>query len=608
MPPKSHRKKQSGRKADKRKQAVTKKKGNSDAQARKQNPKAFAFSSPGKMRTQAARSAEKEQRRMHAPMAERLTSEPPPVVVLVHGPPGVGKSSIIRGLAKHWTRQDVRQVRGPVTLVAGKQRRVTLVEAPPDLAGQMDAAKYADLVLLVVDGAFGFEMETFEFLNLLQVAGFPKVMGVLTHLDGFTDMSSQRAAKKALKQRFWTEVYDGAKLFYLSGQRHGKYLKREMQNLARFIGIQKFRPLAWRIAHPYLVVDRFEDVTPPALLAAQPGADRTVALYGYVRGAPLKQTSRVHLAGVGDADVAALDVLPDPCPLPSERKRRALDERERLVYAPMSDIGGLLFDKDAVYIDLPDWKVAYSAPGAPSRPEGSEGEALLRALQAPGAKPVDTQLGEAEIQLFAGVNARAEESEESEESEKSEESEESESEDGEGASDDESDGTQASDDDEEDAGARYRVASNPSQSLVQASDGRIRRRAVFGETAAPLAGSGSDTEASEDEDAQMLEDMRGAAQEARAQEEDDEGASSEEEGLGAAATWKRFIRERVAELSRGRPVDLQTAVYGERAVAGGKRQPSGAEEEEDGDFFRRRDGGDGRESASAASGAPAPPP
>ena len=32
------------------------------------------------------------------------------------------------------------------------------------------AAKYADLVLLLIDGGFGFEMETFEFLNLLQVS------------------------------------------------------------------------------------------------------------------------------------------------------------------------------------------------------------------------------------------------------------------------------------------------------------------------------------------------------------------------------------------------------------------------------------------------------
>jgi ribosome biogenesis protein BMS1 len=33
-----------------------------------------------------------------------------------------------------------------------------------------------------------------------------------------------------LQARFWTEVYDGAKLFYLSGMQHGKYLKREVSD------------------------------------------------------------------------------------------------------------------------------------------------------------------------------------------------------------------------------------------------------------------------------------------------------------------------------------------------------------------------------------------
>ena len=73
----------------------------------------------------------------------------------------------------------------------------------------IDASKYADLVLLMVDGAFGFEMETFEFLNLLQVQGFPKVMGVLTHLDSFKDVEKLKKTKKALKHRFWAEIYQG---------------------------------------------------------------------------------------------------------------------------------------------------------------------------------------------------------------------------------------------------------------------------------------------------------------------------------------------------------------------------------------------------------------
>ena len=58
--------------------------------------------------------------------------------------------------------------------------------------------------------------------------------------------------------RFWTEIYDGAKLFYLSGIQHGKYLKREIFNLARFISVMKLRPLTWRLAHPFALIDRFE--------------------------------------------------------------------------------------------------------------------------------------------------------------------------------------------------------------------------------------------------------------------------------------------------------------------------------------------------------------
>lgn len=48
-----------------------------------------------------------------------------------------------------------------------------------------------------------------------------------------------------------------------------------------------------------------------------------------------------------------ISFLPDPCPLPEELKKRALNERERLLYAPMSGVGGVVYDKDAVYIDMP---------------------------------------------------------------------------------------------------------------------------------------------------------------------------------------------------------------------------------------------------------------
>jgi hypothetical protein len=42
------------------------------------------------------------------------------------------------------------------------------------------------------------------------VHGFPKVMGVLTHLDGFKDNKRLKKTKKVLKHRFWAEIYQGA--------------------------------------------------------------------------------------------------------------------------------------------------------------------------------------------------------------------------------------------------------------------------------------------------------------------------------------------------------------------------------------------------------------
>ena len=42
----------------------------------------------------------------------------------------VGKSLLIRCLIKHYTRQSLSEVRGPITVVSGKARRLTFVECP----------------------------------------------------------------------------------------------------------------------------------------------------------------------------------------------------------------------------------------------------------------------------------------------------------------------------------------------------------------------------------------------------------------------------------------------------------------------------------------------
>ena len=56
--------------------------------------------------------------------------EPPPFVVVVHGPPGVGKTTLIKNLIKHYVNQNLSEVKGPITVVSGKTRRLTFVECP----------------------------------------------------------------------------------------------------------------------------------------------------------------------------------------------------------------------------------------------------------------------------------------------------------------------------------------------------------------------------------------------------------------------------------------------------------------------------------------------
>ena len=205
-----------------------------------------------------------------------------------------------------------------MTVVTSKSRRVTFFECPNDLNAMIDLAKIADLALLMVDGAYGFEMETFEFLNILQVGEGRLVRALLLQVpvlcplaccgspappnekrtaaaapapalplrpadarlpqgDGCPDaprwLPRRQAAQEPqegapacllagtplcvhappavllvlsslpqeMKQRFWQEIHQGAKLFYLSGLIHGGYPKMEVHNLALYIARMKAR-------------------------------------------------------------------------------------------------------------------------------------------------------------------------------------------------------------------------------------------------------------------------------------------------------------------------------------------------------------------------------
>lgn len=218
----------------------------------------------------------------------------------------------------------------------------------------MDLAKVADLALIMIDASIGFEMETFEFISLLNNHGFPNVMGVLTHIDFFKDGKMFRKSRKMFKKRFEYEVGDGYKLFYLSALRNGLYMKQDVHNLARFISIIRFTPVRWKSEHSFILADRFE---------RNPNNSEQLSFWGYVRGCTYRINDRAHVVGVGDYYIESIEEVNDPCEGgsgDSENKMRTLKKKEKIIYAPMTNLGFMNFEASGGFISIPDKNVIFT--------------------------------------------------------------------------------------------------------------------------------------------------------------------------------------------------------------------------------------------------------
>ncbi|KAI1748223.1 GTP binding protein Bms1 [Xylaria castorea] len=375
------------------------------------NPKAFAFSRPGKLARAAARTHDIREKRFHVPQADRSPdTELPPRLVTIVGPPGVGKTTLLKSLVKRYTKETITDPTGPITVVTSRKQRLTFVECPAELTAMVDIAKIADVVVLLIDGNFGFEMETMEFLNILSATGMPgNVFSVLTHLDLFKKPQHLKDAKKTLKHRLWNELYQGAHLFYLSGVINGRYPDREIHNLSRFLSVMKNpRPLIWKNSHSYILGDSLRDLTHPNQIEEDAKCDRSVAIYGYLRGGVnfSLENQKVHLPGVGDFTVKRCEALPDPCPSPAQQAaiakatgqtgRKRLDEKDKKLHAPFSDRQGLKIEGSAIWINRE--KGFNFDKDAPADGERGLGEEMMIGLQSGGRVLGQTGNG---LQLFS---------------------------------------------------------------------------------------------------------------------------------------------------------------------------------------------------------------
>lgn len=354
------------------------------------NMKAYSFQSVVAARRVIQRQANALQKAARLPYVARYGDYPPPDLVAIIGPKGVGKTTLTKALVKVIGGYSISDPTGPITVIASKTKRITLYDVPSSIPAVLDISKLVNLVILVVNAKIGLEVEHYEYLNILQATGFPRVFTVFTHLDEFHKVKTLRNEKVKLRERIWKEVHPGSRVFYMNGLVYGRtYHKTDMALLARILSRQEYKlGLNWRDNHAGVLIDRIEDITDPGLLSKvnqekNKLVKHTLLVYGYVRGTYMDPAQHFCIPGAGNVIVKSMKPLPDPCQCFEQQKkngeaRRSLSSKAKTIYAPFSNMGDIFHDKDGLWLRIHETGVRCQEDDEENLPVGLK---MLRNLE-----------------------------------------------------------------------------------------------------------------------------------------------------------------------------------------------------------------------------------
>ena len=320
----------------------------------------------------------------------------------------------------------------------------------------------------------------------------------------------------------------------------------------------------------------------------------------------MKPGTKMHLIGAGDYEMSELSVMPDPCPLPDkEKKNTNLSKKDSLLFAPLSNVGAVSFDKDAVYIDIGRAnytkkenlaQIDKDASEVLSDSDSSEDEnapsSLLKNLQDVQAG-VDEKMKKSSLRIFKSSKAVE-------------------------AANDESGNDSSDDSDDEN-----QVPTRMSSSAIEALAKPFRS---YGKENEDSDSDLDDAPDSDDSDADSSDEMNSSDSEDdddNDKNNDDDDDSEEDSDVDedqvkldsepTSALWKTNLAQRAAEAYIGRElshINLQELIYGksqtrivsdneEESEDRGEVENSNSDDDDD-DFFKIRKSGSNKQSASSS--------
>jgi ribosome biogenesis protein BMS1 len=295
------------------------------------------------------------------------------------------------------------------------------------------------------------------------------------------------------------------------------------------------------------------------------------------------------MIGAGDYQMTELTMVSDPCPLPNqEKKTQSLNKKDSLLYAPLSIVGAVSFDKDAVYIDI--GRVNYTKKESLALTD-QDGEQVLEESEsddddAPASllknlqdvkSGVDEKMKSSSLRIFKSSKAV-------------------------NAGDSESD----SDSDSDEVGHSKRMSLVAIEELVKP----FRNRTENDDDSSSNTESDDSLEESTDEESDSNEsdssddsndEVEDESESREGFSEDDDEDSEQEEDAnrdGTSALWKTNLAQRAAEAYMGRElsfINLQELIYGKPTSAiisdeedGPHDSDNDNESDSDDEFFKVR--------------------
>ena len=156
--------------------------------------------------------------------------------ISIIGPKQTGKTTLMKSIITHYTKRKQLSVTNMISILSSEGERLFFIENIADTFSFVHSLNFSELVILLIDGFFGIEMETFETITLVKNSKLKRYIFILTHLDLFKTWKSLKKAKKRIKDRLNKETDGNCKIFYFNGIREDNiYFLGEIKNLTRYL-------------------------------------------------------------------------------------------------------------------------------------------------------------------------------------------------------------------------------------------------------------------------------------------------------------------------------------------------------------------------------------